>query len=216
MYDFIQARREMVDCQIRTADVTNYSILKAFSKVAREKFVPDGTSSIAYGETNIHLGKDRYLLEPRIFAKMLELLKVNSNDLILDIGCGFGYSSAIISEMAELVISLEDDFFFKTAQQKLLEASADNTIVYEGKLSEGIKYQEKVDALIIQGGVQTIPFKIKDQLKNGGRLVAIFINGFKGECRIGIKKENQIYWDHGFDAYVPLLENFSKNEEFIF
>ena len=73
---------EMVDCQIRTADVTNYSILKAFSRVAREKFVPDGASSIAYCETNIHLGEDRYLLEPRIFAKMLELLKVNSNDLI--------------------------------------------------------------------------------------------------------------------------------------
>ena len=194
MYDFDQARREMVDCQIRTADVTNYSILKAFSRVAREKFVPDGASSIAYCETNIHLGEDRYLLEPRIFAKMLELLKVNSNDLILDIGCGFGYSSAIISEMAELVISLEE----------------------EGKLSEGINYQEKVDALIIQGGVQTIPLKIKNQLKNGGRLVAIFINGFKGECRIGIKKENQIHWNHGFDAYVPLLKNFSKNEEFIF
>ena len=137
-------------------------------------------------------------------------------DRILDIGCGFGYSSAIISEMAELVISLEEEFFFKSAQKLLLEASADNTIVYEGKLSEGINYQEKVDALIIQGGVQTIPLKIKNQLKNGGRLVAIFINGFKGECRIGIKKENQIHWNHGFDAYVPLLKNFSKNEKFIF
>ena len=72
MYDFSQARLEMVDCQIRTADVTNYSILKAFSRVAREKFVPDGASSIAYCERNIHLGEDRYLLEPRIFAKMLE------------------------------------------------------------------------------------------------------------------------------------------------
>ena len=216
MYDFNQARREMVDCQIRTADVTNYSILEAFSKVAREKFVPDSASKIAYCETNIHLGKDRYLLEPRIFAKMLELLKVNSNDLILDIGCGFGYSSAVISEMAELVISLEEEFFFKSAQKLLLQASAVNTIVYEGKLSEGINYQEKVDALIIQGGVQTIPLKIKDQLKNGGRLVAIFINGFKGECRIGIKKDDQINWNHGFDAYVPLLKNFSKNEEFIF
>ena len=59
MYDFDQARREMVDCQIRTADVTNYSILKAFSRVAREKFVPDDASSIAYCETNIHVGEDR-------------------------------------------------------------------------------------------------------------------------------------------------------------
>ena len=70
--------------------------------------------------------------------------------------------------------------------------------------------------MIIQGGIQTIPLKIKDQLKNGGRLAAIFINGYKGECRIGIKEEEQIYWKHGFDAYAPLLENFSENEEFIF
>ena len=86
MFDFIQARREMVDCQIRTADVTNYEILKALSAVEREKFVPDEASTIAYGGTNIHLGKDRYLIEPRTFAKMLELLNVKSNDLILDIG----------------------------------------------------------------------------------------------------------------------------------
>ena len=81
--------------------------------------MPDEYASIAYGETNIFLGKDRYLLEPRIFAKMLELLRVTSNDLVLDIGCGLGYSSAILSQIAEVVIALEEEFFFKNAQKLL-------------------------------------------------------------------------------------------------
>ncbi len=216
MFDFIQARREMVDCQIRTADVTNYEILKALSAVEREKFVPDEASTIAYGGTNIHLGKDRYLIEPRTFAKMLELLNVKSNDLILDIGCGFGYSTAIISKMAELVIALEDDFFFNRAQKILSETAIDNTVIYEGKLSEGIDYNEKVDALIIQGGIEQIPSKIKDQVKDGGRVVAIFVDGYKGECRLGIKNNDVILWDYGFNAHAPLLKDFCIEKKFIF
>ena len=182
MFDYLKARQEMVDCQIRTADVTNYSILQALSRVAREKFVPDEYASIAYGETNIHLGKGRYLLEPRIFAKMLELLRGNSNDLVLDIGCGLGYSSAILSQIAEVVIALEEEFFFKNAQKLLSETSIENTVIYEGNLSDGINYEEKVDALIIQGGVETIPPNIQEQVKIGGRIVAIFLEGGKGEC----------------------------------
>ncbi len=216
MFDYFKARQDMVDCQIRTADVTNYSILKALSKVARERFVPDEYSSIAYGETNIYLGKDRYLLEPRIFAKMLELLRVNSNDLVLDIGCGLGYSSAIISQIAEVVIALEDEYFFKSAQKLLSETSIENTVIYEGNLSDGINYEEKVDALIIQGGVEMIPLNIQEQVKEGGRIVAIFLDGRKGECRLGIKKTNNIDWNYGFDAYAPLLSDFSVEKRFIF
>ena len=216
MFDFYKARQEMVDCQIRTADVTNYSILQALSTVAREKFVPYEYPSIAYGETNIFLGKDRYLLEPRIFAKMLELLRVNSNDLVLDIGCGLGYSSAVLSQIAEVVIALEEEFFFKNAQKLLSETSIENTVIYEGGLTDGINYDEKVDALIIQGGVQTIPLNIQEQVKKGGRIVAIFLEGGKGECRLGIKKTNSIDWNYGFDAYVPLLSDFSIEKRFIF
>ena len=216
MFDFSKARQEMVDCQIRTADVTNYSILQALSRVAREKFVPDEYVSIAYGETNINLGSGRYLLEPRIFAKMLELLRVNSNDLVLDIGCGLGYSSAILSQLAQVVIALENEFFFKNAQKLLLETAIENTVIYEGSLSDGINYEEKVDALIIQGGVETIPINIQEQVKKGGRIVAIFLEDGKGECRLGIKKTNNIEWNYGFDAYAPLLSDFSIEKKFIF
>ncbi len=147
---------------------------------------------------------------------MLELLRVNSNDLVLDIGCGLGYSSAILSQIAEVVIALEEEFFFKNAQKLLLETSIENTVIYEGCLSDGINYEEKVDAIIIQGGVETIPLKIQEQVKKGGRIVAIFLEGGKGECRLGIKKTNSIDWNYGFDAYAPLLGDFSIEKRFIF
>ena len=110
---------------------------------------------------------------------MLELLRVNSNDLVLDIGCGLGYSSAVLSQIAEVVIALEEEFFFKNAQKLLSETSIENTVIYEGGLTDGINYDEKVDALIIQGGVETIPLNIQEQVKKGGRIVAIFLEGGK-------------------------------------
>ncbi len=147
---------------------------------------------------------------------MLELLRVNSNDLVLDIGCGLGYSSAILSQIAEVVIALEDAFFFSSAQKLLSESSLNNTVIYEGNLADGINYEEQVDALIIQGGVETIPLNIQEQVKEGGRIVAIFLKGSKGECRLGIKKENSIDWNYGFDAYAPLLSDFSIEKRFVF
>jgi len=147
---------------------------------------------------------------------MLELLRVTSNDLVLDIGCGLGYSSAILSQIAEVVIALEEEFFFKNAQKLLSETSIENTVIYEGSLSDGINYEEKVDALIIQGGVETIPLNIQKQVKKGGRIVAIFLEDGKGECRLGIKKTNSIDWNYGFDAYAPLLGDFSIEKRFIF
>ena len=118
--------------------------------------------------------------------------------------------------MAELVIALEDDFFFNRAQKILSETAIDNSVIYEGKLSEGIDYNEKVDALIIQGGIEIIPSKIKDQVKDGGRLVAIFVDGYKGECRLGIKNNDEILWNFGFNAHAPLLKDFSIEKKFIF
>ena len=152
------------------------------------------------------------LISKDIFKKLI----LKETDSVLDIGCGFGYSTAIISEMAELVIALEDEFFFNRAQKILSETAIDNTVIYEGKLSEGIDYNEKVDALIIQGGIEKIPSKIKDQVKDGGRVVAIFVDGYKGECRLGIKNNDEILWNYGFNAHAPLLNDFSIKKKFIF
>ena len=214
--DFTEIRREMIDCQIRTADVTKYSILRSISAVSREKFVPPQLKSVAYSEVNLHIGEGRYLLEPRIFAKMLVLLDVTSKDLVLDIAPGYGYSSAVLAGMAEAVIAIEDKYFAEDAQEILMNESIDNAVVYEGNISAGLNQQGPVDAMIIQGGVQELPFELIKQVKIGGRIVAIFHEGVKGECRLGLRTNIGVDWNFGFNASAPILEDFLKKQEFQF
>ncbi len=216
MVDFTEARREMLDCQIRTADVTKYSILRAMSEVPRENFVPKHLRSVAYSGTNLCIGAGRYMLEPRVFAKMLELLNVTSKDLVLDIAPGYGYSSAVLANMAEAVIAVEDKHFAEDAQKTLMKESIDNAVVYEGRLSAGLSQQGPVDAIIVQGGVEEIPSNLEKQIKTGGRITAIFIDGVRGECWRGLKTARGMDWNFGFNASAPILEDFSKKQEFIF
>tara|TARA_B100000029_G_scaffold371426_1_gene365356 strand:- start:351 stop:1001 length:651 start_codon:yes stop_codon:yes gene_type:complete len=216
MVDFSDRRREMIDCQIRTADVTNYSILRSMAKVAREKFVPKHFRSVAYSETNLSIGFGRYLLEPRIFAKMLELLNVTSKDLVLDIAPGYGYSSAVLAGMAEAVVAVENKYFAEEAQKILIKEAIDNAVVYERSLTAGLGQEGSVDAIIIQGGIEELPSELEKQVKIGGCVIAIFVDGVQGACWKGLRTETGIDWNFGFNALVPVLEDFSKKKEFIF
>ena len=90
MTDFAARRLMMVDTQIRPSDVTKYPIIDAMLDVPRERFVPDGQAEAAYAGENVAIGRDRVLLEPRTLAKMLDALDVRDDELVLDIGCGYG------------------------------------------------------------------------------------------------------------------------------
>ena len=215
MADFFVARREMIDCQIRTADVTKYPILEAMSKIAREKFVPTHLSSVAYSESNLNIGSGRYLLEPRVFAKMLELLNVTPKDLVLDIASGYGYSCAVLSFLAEAV-AVEDKYFAKESQTILDKEAIHNVVVYEGHLTQGLGQQESADVIIIQGGIEKFPGELEKQAKIGGRIAAIFVDGMKGSCWKGLRTEKGIDWSFGFDASVPVLKEFTKERPFTF
>ena len=216
MADFFVARRQMIDCQIRTADVTKYSILEAMSKIAREKFVPTHLSSVAYSESNLNIGSGRYLLEPRVFAKMLNLLDVTPKDLVLDIASGYGYSCAVLASLAEAVVAVEDEYFAKESQTILDKEAIHNAVVYEGRLNQGLDQQESADAIIIQGGIEKFPDELKKQAKIGGRIAAIFVDGMKGSCWKGLRTDKGIDWSFGFDASVPVLTEFTMQRQFTF
>ena len=216
MADFFVARRQMIDCQIRTADVTKYSILEAMSKIAREKFVPTNLISVAYSESNLNIGSGRYLLEPRVFAKMLNLLDVTPKDLVLDIASGYGYSCAVLASLAEAVVAVEDEYFAKESQTILDKEAIHNAVVYEGRLTQGLDQQESADAIIIQGGIEKFPDELKKQAKIGGRIAAIFVDGMKGSCWKGLRTDKGIDWSFGFDASVPVLTEFTKQRQFAF
>ena len=216
MTDYKMRRKIMVDTQIRPSDVTKFPIIDAFLAVPREKFVLDGKREAAYIGENFQIGKNRVILEPRSLAKLLDALDIKSDELVLDIGTGLGYSSAVISLVAEVVIAVEDDSSLASEAEEILsEIGADSVVVEANKLEEGAPEHGPYDVIIIQGGVEEIPVSILKQLKNGGRLGAIFIEEGLGTARIGFKLNDKIKWRYAFNAAAPVLPGFSKQKDFV-
>ena len=216
MTDYKMRRQIMVDTQVRPSDVTKFPIIDALLNVPREKFVPDGKREAAYIGENLGIGPSRVILEPRTLAKLLDILDIKNNELVLDIGSGLGYSSAVISRMAELVIAVEQDKGFATEAEEILsEVGADNVVVQVNKLEDGAPQHGPYDVIILQGGVEEIPLSILNQLKNGGRVGAIFIEEGLGTARIGYKLNNNVTWRYSFNAAVPILDGFLKQKDFV-
>ncbi len=215
MADYAARRTMMVDTQVRPSDVTSFPIIDAMLKVPREAFVPDDQREAAYAGENLPLAPGRVLLEPRTLAKMLEELDVGPSDLVLDIGCGLGYSSAVIAHMAEAVVAVEDNEEMAAEAQRLLaENGADNVAVMAGPLAEGAPRHGPYDVIVIEGGVEQVPEAIVAQLKEGGRVAALFMEGPLGTCKVGLKLEGRINWRYGFNAAAPVLPGFEKAREF--
>ena len=208
-------RQIMVDTQIRPSDVTKFPIIDAFLSVPREKFVPNGKREAAYIGENFQIGQSRVILDPRTLAKLLEALDVQKDELVLDIGTGLGYSSAVISLLAEVVIAVEEDSSLASESEEILsEIGADNVVVQVSKLKDGAPEHGPYDVIILQGGVEEIPGSILKQLKNGGRVGAIFIEEGLGTAKIGFKLRDKINWRYSFNAAAPILKGFFKQKDF--
>lgn len=215
MINYVEQRTMMVDTQVRPSDVTKFPIIESLLAVPREAFVPDAKRSTAYVGDNIDLGEGRVILEPRTLAKMLDVLDVQNNDLVLDVGCGLGYSAAVIARMAEAVVAVEPaDGHGGEAQALLLEHGADNVVVHEGPLAEGAAQHGPYDAIIIEGAVAHVPQIIIDQLKDGGRIASLFSDGALGTVRIGYKIDGEMNWRFAFNAGAPIMPGFEAHSAF--
>ncbi len=214
MTDFATRRRMMVDTQVRPSDVTKFPIIDAMLRIPREVFVPDSEREAAYAGRNVRLDQNRVVLEPRTLAKMLDAVNIDNDDLVLDIGAGLGYSSAVIARIAEAVVAVEEDESFTSDAQRLLIEHADNVVLHEGALAAGAAEHGPYDAIVIEGGVAQLPEAITDQLKDGGRIVCLFMEGALGTVRVGWKIDGAITWRFAFNASAPVLPGFEKQDAF--
>lgn len=215
MTDFVSRRQMMVDTQIRPSDVTKFPIINAMLSVEREAYLPDHKREAAYVGENIELVAGRVVLEPRTFAKMLDALNIQSDEMVLDIGCGLGYSTAVIERMADAVVAVEEDADMAAEAQSLLSShGADSAAVIENSLSQGAAKHGPYDVIIIEGGVETVPANLTDQLKNGGRIAALFMSGALGTVRIGHMQNGKVSWRDAFNAAAPVLNGFAKEAVF--
>lgn len=206
----------MVDTQVRPSDVTRFPVIDAFLKVPREVFVPASQRDAAYVGENVPIGPGRVVLEPRTLAKMIDLLNLEPGEMVLDVAPGLGYSSAILSELVEAVVAVEPDpDFARDAAANLSETDALNVIVVEGEASDGAPQHGPYDAILIGGAVETLPEALIDQLKPGGRIAVLFLEGRVGVCRIGIKSASGVAWRFGFNAGAPVLPGFGSKPAFV-
>jgi len=216
MADFATRRTIMVDTQVRPSDVTKFPIIEAMLTVPREAFVPDQLREAAYAGENLDLAGGRFVLEPRTLGKMLDGLNIQPNELVLDLGCGLGYSSAVIARLAEAVIAVELPDRAEDAQRLLVENGADNVAVVGGDPADGAAKHGPYDVIVLQGGAEEIPPSLLEQLKEGGRIGAVFMNGGLGICKIGYKTGDTVNWRFSFNATAPVVKGFEKQNEFTF
>lgn len=217
MSDTRVAREAMVDCQVRPADVTRYPIIEAMLWAPREQFVPRNRRAIAYAGTEIEVAAGRRLLEPRLLAKMLEVAAIGPDDLVLDLAPATGYSTALIARMAQAVIAVEPDPALSgQAQAVLAGLEIDNAVVSEGDPAAGDPAHAPFDVIFVNGAVERLPGALLDQLRDGGRLVAVFDENGAGKCRVLTRSGAGVAERYAFDANAPLVAGFERPAAFTF
>jgi len=216
MSDFATRRVMMVDTQVRPSDVTKFPIIEAMLAVPREVFVPSSRREAAYVGENLDIAPGRVVLEPRTLAKLLDALDVQPGELVLDLGCGLGYSTAVIARLADAVVAVEEDESMAAEAQRTLSAEGvDNAAVVVGPLAAGDARHAPFDVITIQGGVELVPEALLAQLKEGGRIGAVFMEGALGTARIGYKIDGVVSWRQVFNAAAPVLPGFSAARGFV-
>ena len=216
---FETARKMMVDCQIRPSKVTDQNVLDAFLAVPREAFVSKHHQAVAYIDEDLPLSNGRNLMEPMVLARLVQALEIRAGDNVLVVGAASGYGSAIIAHMAGSVIAVETRAqTVEKAQEILVAHGIDNAAVVKSRLVDGYADEGPYDQILVEGGVETMPPSLLQQLAPKGRLAAVYRpHGAPiGVASLWTRSGNDFTRKSLFDASVPNLDEFNKKPEFTF
>jgi protein-L-isoaspartate(D-aspartate) O-methyltransferase len=215
MTDFAAARRNMVDGQIRTADVTDLRILWAFQETPRERFVPADAASLAYVDFDLPVASHRFLMKPRVFSKLLQVAGIKGTDRVLDVGCATGYSAAILSRIAAQVVALEEDAGLARMAREAL-ADRPNVEVVNGALAAGCAASAPFDVIVLEGATEVVPEALLRQLSEGGRLLCILGGDAAAKAMLYLRSAGDVGGRAVFDAAAPVLPGFTRPAAFAF
>ncbi len=213
MTDFAHARKTMVDNQLRTSGITDHRLLAAMGEVPREAFVPGPRHSLAYIDEDQPLSAHRKLGAAAPFAKLVQLAAIEHTDRVLDVGCGSGYSAAVLARLAAEVVAVDDDAsLLARARTALSAAGATNVTFVEGPVATAGSASGPYDVIVVEGALEAVPEALLDQLKLDGRLVvSLAPKGHPAVAHLFVRSSSGIASSPAFDARLPPLARPADN-----
>ena len=216
---FDDRRRLMVESQLRTNKVSNTNVLMAFETIAKENFIDEAYAALAYNDEDLMLERNRFILEPMVFARLVQALELTDTDSVLDIGATSGYSTAIIAKLAQSVVGIESDTdLAQMGQDNLTAEGIDNAVILQGQHQDGFANEAPYNAIIIEGSVEDVPMPLLNQLSDNGRLVTILRENATspGKAVKYVRSGDGFAHTTLFDAQTPMLSEFAKEKVFSF
>jgi protein-L-isoaspartate(D-aspartate) O-methyltransferase len=217
MPQFDEARRIMVDNQIRTFDVTDRDVLSAFDHVPRHRFVEAKDEPLAYSDARLSVeGSNlaRPLLQPLVLARLIQALAPQAGEHALDCFGGFGYSAALLKHMGLDVVAFESDSALAGSSTARLTALAPGVSVLPvGNIGPHFGL---FDVILVNGAVEVEPTLLLDLLKDGGRLGVIVRQGKAAQARVFLRSGRAVSSRFAFDAQAPVLPGFAPAPSFVF
>ncbi len=215
---YADARKRMVDSQIRPNKVTDPRILAAMRFLPRERFLPTGLNALAYSDSDVPLGNGRYLMEPMVLARLLQMAEPREGERALVVAAGTGYGAAVLSQCGPRVTAVEEDPVLLALAREALGAEAPSVDIMTGKLAAGWLAGAPYDVILIEGAIREIPTAIAAQLKTGGgRLVTVLIG--PGRTNHAVLAEATPFGLRAqpvFDCGTPALPSLLPAPEFVF
>ncbi len=215
MTDFAAARTHMVDGQVRVSDVTDLRILWAMQTIERERYVSAKQRDLAYVDFDMPVAPGRCLLKPRVLAKLLQAADIRSTDRVLDVGCGLGYSAAVLGRIAAEVIALEENADLAAQARQALSAEK-NVEVVTGRLADGHTAAAPYNVIVMEGATEVEPDSLLRQLSDGGRLVCILGADPSANAMLYMRSGDDVGGRPVFDAAAGVLPGFAKPPVFAF
>lgn len=216
--DTEQARFNMIEQQIRPWDVLDPEVLALLGVVRREDFVPEAYRSMAFMDTEIPLPDGQCMLAPRVEARVLQELQLQHHDNVLEIGAGSGLMAALLAHRARRVVTLEiSQTLARLAQHNLGAAGVTNASVRCADGVLGSRGESPFDAIVLSGSVASVPQTLLEQLKLGGRLIAIVGDEPVMRARL-YRRVDAASWSQTdlFDTVAPRLHGFPESARFSF
>ena len=218
MTGYDATRANMIERQLQPNKITDGRLMRAFSAIHRELFVPERLRSIAYSDSDLPLGNGRYLMAPMVAARLLQAADVGRNDNALVVGAGVGYEAALLALLCRSVVALETDAALaRLGRAALVEHRIATVNFVEDAQASGSRVRPAYDVIFFGGAVAEVPPDISNQLAEGGRMAVVLKpDDGPGRATLTTRTGGILAGRVMFDAATPLLPGYAHKPAFVF